>query len=124
MILTLLIFSVLNVALAFLDAHQILKGKWIKHGVNAGIYLGMLVVPYLLFHNILFIVALLFTRLIVFNITLSLFRGLKWDYVTPENPPKSLIDRWAKKIFGMNGKLMYGTYAVVFTLLLIFSYML
>jgi len=55
--------------------------------------------------------------LLVFNITLSLFRGLKWDYITLENPPKSIIDRVAKKIFGMNGKLMYSIYLLIFIIL-------
>jgi len=65
------------------------------------------------------IFALLFNRLLVFNIFLSLFRGLDWDYVTPENPPKSIIDRIAKMVFGMNGKLMYGVYSIVFIVLII-----
>lgn len=124
MILTLLIFSVLNVALAFIDAHQFIKSKTVSHFLNGAEYVAMCLVAWLIFHNPLFIGVLLFNRLLVFNITLSKFRGKDWDYITPEPKPNSIIDRIAKWVFGMNGKLMYGTYAVVFTLLLIFSYML
>lgn len=117
MVLTLLIFAVINVALAFVDAHKILKGKWILHGVNAAVYIAMCAGAWLLFKNIWLIAALLFTRLIVFNIALSLFRGLKWSYMPIT--PLSITDKLAKKVFGMNGKLMYAVYAVIFIALLI-----
>jgi len=119
MVLTLLIFSVLNIALAFIDAYKIFKGNTINHVINAAVYIAMVAVSFFIFHNVWLIFALLFNRLLVFNITLSLFRGLDWDYVTPENPPKSIIDRIAKMVFGMNGKLMYGVYSIVFIVLII-----
>ena len=119
MVLTLLIFAVLNISLAFIDAHKIFKGNTINHVINAAVYIAMVAVSFFIFHNVWLIIALLFNRLLVFNIALSLFRGLNWDYVTPENPPKSIIDRIAKMVFGMNGKLMYGVYAAVFIVLII-----
>ncbi len=119
MITTLIIFTIANIVLAYLDAHKIVKGKWIKHGINAAIYIAMVAVPYFIFHNWILVVALLVNRLIFFNIFLSLFRGKDWNYVTPENPPKALTDRIAKSIFGTNGAKMYAVYGIAFILLLI-----
>ena len=119
MVLTLLIFAVLNIALAFIDAYKIFKGNTINHVINAAVYIAMVAVSFFIFHNVWLIFALLFNRILVFNIFLSLFRGLNWDYVTPENPPKSIIDRIAKMVFGMNGKLMYSVYSAVFIVLII-----
>lgn len=120
MVLTLLIFAVINVALAFVDAHKILKGKWILHGVNAAVYIAMCAGAWFLFKNIWLIAALLFNRLLVFNIALSLFRGLKWDYMPIT--PLSITDKLAKKVFGINGKLMYAVYAVIFIALIIITF--
>lgn len=122
MLLTLLIFTIINVCLAFIDAHKIIKGKWIKHGVNGAVYLAMLIVPYLLFHNLWFIAALLFNRLLVFNIMLSLFRGLKWYYMPIT--PLSITDKLAKKVFGINGKLAYSVYAIIFIALVVIEKLL
>ncbi len=117
MITTLILFTLANIILAYIDSKQFAKGKTISHILNGIEITAVLTIPYFLFHNWWLIGALLFNRLLVFNITLSLFRGLKWDYITLENPPKSIIDRVAKKIFGMNGKLMYSIYLLIFIIL-------
>ena len=114
MILTLIIFAIGNVILAFVDSRLIGKGRKILHWVNGLVYAAMLAVPYFIFHNLWLIGALVFERLIVFSIMLSLFRGLAWDYITPENPPKAFTDRIQKLIFGMNGLVQYVIYALLF----------
>src|SRR5215207_9934883 len=120
MIWTLAIFFLLNIGLAFFDAHKIVKGKWIKHGVNGLVYIAMLAVPFFVFNNWWLILSLLFIRLIVFNIFLSLFRGLSWDYMPLM--PASIVDKLAKKVFGTNGLVMYSIYTLLFitTLIIIF----
>ena len=85
----------------------------IKHGLNGLVYAGMLAIPHFLFANYWLIGALLFNRLMVFNIALSIFRGLKWDYISRE--PAAITDKIAKAVFGMNGMLMYGVYLAIFT---------
>lgn len=122
MTITLILFTIINIVLAFLDAHKIIKGKYIFHGLNALVFIGLLIIPYFIFHNYWLIGALLFNRLIFFNISLSLFRGLKWDYVSPS--PKSVTDKLAKKIFGNNGKKMYAVYTLCFVTLTILSFVL
>lgn len=110
-LLTIGIFFFANIILAKIDAAQFAKSKFVKHGINALEYGAMIAVPYHLFKDYWLIGALLFLRLLVFNISLSLFRKLKWYYVSPER--KSIIDRIAFSIFGYNGKLMYAVYLAV-----------
>lgn len=104
-------FALINVVLAFIDAHKIIKSKSIKHWLNGLIYAGMAAIPFFLFKNYWMVGAILFIRLTVFNIALSLFRGLKWDYISPM--PAAVTDRIARKVFGGNGKLMYAIYTVI-----------
>lgn len=111
MILTRIIFTMVNIVLAFIDAHKIIKSKVINHGLNAMVYLAMVSVPVFLFKDYWLIPELLLNRLLFFNIPLSKFRGLPWYYVPKD--PASITDKAAKAIFGVNGKLMYGVYAVL-----------
>jgi len=122
MILTLILFSIANLLLAYMDAHKIIKGNTINHLINAVVYVAMVAIPFLLFKNWFLIGALLFNRLLIFNIMLSLFRGLKFDYISPS--PASVTDKVAKKVFGNNGKLMYGIYAVIFIVLTILTFII
>lgn len=120
MILTIILFTLANILLAFLDAHKIIKGNTIKHGINAAIYVAMVAVPYFIFHNYFLIAALLFNRLIFFNAALSLFRGLNIFYMPLS--PASFVDKLAKRVFGVNGKLMYAVYTGVFIILTVISF--
>lgn len=121
MVLTLILFSIANVILAYLDAHKIIKGNSIKHGINAAIYVGMIVIPFVLFHNYFLIAALLVNRLIIFNGMISLFRGLKWDYISPA--PTAITDKIAKSIF-KTGKAMYLTYLIIFIVLTVLTFVI
>lgn len=114
MITTIAIFAVLNVALAFIDSRVIGKGRRVLHGLNALIYLATVAIPVWLFNNYWLIGCLLAIRLVVFNISLNLFRGLKWNYVSPD--PKAITDKIAKAIFGKRGTLMYFSYFVLLIL--------
>lgn len=113
MILTLILFTLINLILAAFDASRIKKGKTINHFINAVIYTALVAGTYFLFHNWFLIAALLFNRLLFFNIGLSLFRGLPAFYISPN--PASVIDKIAKSIFGKSGWLMYLIYAAIFT---------
>ena len=112
MILTLIIFTIVNILLAVIDSRLIGKRRRILHGLNGLIYAAILAVPYFLFHNLWLIGALLFNRMLVFNIALSLSRGKYWDYISPA--PKAITDKIAKWIFGNNGRLMYAVYLLIF----------
>lgn len=122
MITTLIIFAIICVIFAKIDANQFAKGKTISHFVNALEVIPMLILAYFLFKNYWLIGAMLVERLLFFNIALSRFRGKKWNYVTPEPKPASIIDRMAKAVFGMRGTLMYAVYLTVFIVLLILTF--
>ena len=112
MIYTLPIFTVINIIMAFIDSRVIGKGRKVLHGINGLIYISMVAVPVWWFENYWLIGAMLFDRLLFFNISLSLFRGLRWTYISPA--PKAITDRMAKAVFGNRGKLMYGVYLILF----------
>jgi len=129
LLLTILVFTALNLLFAKHDYKKIaaynkttytIPKLIIKHGLNAAVYISMLVVPYfVLHHNYWLMAALLFNRLLVFNIALSLDRGNKWDYVPKK--PTAITDRVAFRVFGFNGKLMYFVYSVIFIILTIIT---
>lgn len=121
MVIIFIAFVLINIVLAFIDAHKIIKSRSIKHWVNGLIYAGMAAIPLLLYHNYYMIGAILFIRLVVFNIALSKFRGLKWDYISPM--PAAITDRIARKVFGGNGKLMYAIYTVIMIALVLKSFL-
>lgn len=120
MIITLIIFTLANILLAFIDSRIISKGNKILHGINGMVYLVGIGVAFYLFRNWFLVAALLFNRLLVFNICLSLFRGLKWNYTSPA--PASIIDRVAKSVFGRNGTIMYYVYLTLFIVSLILTF--
>lgn len=106
------IFTILNIILAFIDSRIIQEKHNILHGLNGAIYFIAVGLAVWWFNNYWLIGDLLSDRLLFFNIPLSLFRGLKWNYVSPA--PKSITDKVAKWVFGTKGTLMYLVYAAIF----------
>jgi len=107
-----------------LDAYRILRNKHIAHGINFGVYsLFCGVLCWLARWNIgvitLFSVSAFCNRQITFDIPLNLRRGLKWDYVSLANPPKSIMDRFEIRMFGYNGRAPFVLYGAVWTICLI-----
>lgn len=118
MILIITIFIILNLILAKIDAKKILAQKPINHSMNAWVYMVTIVgtgaLSELVFHfnwieQISLLLSLLLTRKVVFDISLSLFRGLKWDYISQTTTSK--IDQFENKIFksGTVKYFFYGT---------------
>lgn len=120
---TIIGFSIINMLLGKFDAKLIGKKVLIKHGINVVVYGSMIVGYYFLMSdNWWMIGALLFDRLLFFNITLSLSRKpdrKPWNYISPVR--KSITDRLAFAIFGYHGTLMYATYFIIFIVLTIIS---
>lgn len=100
-----IILLLFNVANAWHDARRIKKHKKIYHAINAGLYLVAVGVCAFAIGGVnpyLFIPGSFFCRLSIFNPVLSVFRGLKWDYVSPER--KAVADKVLYRLFGSNGK--------------------
>jgi hypothetical protein len=110
-----LVFVVINIALAFIDARRIKQNKHIYHGVNGAIYGGLILISYLFTHSILSSFAMLLLRIPVFNSSLNLFRGLSIDYTSKSTT--SIIDKTTQKIIDAIG---YFNYCFVI-LLIVFS---
>lgn len=114
-------FVVVNILLALYDAKRIGKGKKISHALNGAIYLA-LVAGAVWFNRDYFLAgALLVMRLIVFNISLNLFRDFRWNYIPQK--PAAVTDKIARAIFGRNSSLMYAILVLVLAGLVICSYL-
>jgi hypothetical protein len=110
-----ILFVLINIALAQWDADLIKVGKRIRHGINGIIYLVLIGTVFYFFKNYWLIAALIFTRLIFFNIFLNYFRGGGILYMP--TTPKSIADKIANFVFFKNALIMYLVYLVA----LIFS---
>jgi hypothetical protein len=113
-ILFILSFTLINITLAEIDATRIKDGKVIKHGINGLLYCALLAVAWIITTNWYLVAALCFNRLLVFNITLNLFRKLPPFYMPLQ--PKSIIDRIVKPV----GRWVYFLYAIGFITLMFF----
>jgi hypothetical protein len=110
-----IIYAVWTVWFAFLNKKWIETQSGFRHWANAISHLSAASFVALHFgfqHG----VATLFMVRALFDGSLSMFRGLSFDYVSPR--PRSLVDRFEKKVFGKNGmlpKLVYFTIAIILT---------
>ena len=106
-------FNIIN---AFIDAYKIKTlNKVIRHFINfAAYFILVLILCYnlSLLSSFLFILSAFFNRQITFDIVLNFRRGLKWDYVSLDNPPKALMDRLELRLFGYNGRLAVFIYSI------------
>jgi hypothetical protein len=118
-LLIVILFIAINIALAKYDSWRIARHKRIYHGINAVVYLILLVYPYIVTKDWFFIIALLSLRRIVFDTALNLFRGLRFDYIS--STTTSIIDRLSYKFQAKYG---YVPYYGVFFILIILSILL
>lgn len=111
-----------------IDAYKILKTpqKNIKHAVNFAVYLFVCFMCCVLFFwefdywVAVFAINAFCNRQIFFDIPLNWRRGLPWDYVTPEDPPKAVLDWLEKKLVSDNGRVLVYIYATNYVLTLVF----
>lgn len=118
-----------NVINSRVDAYRILRHKAIAHGINFVAYaiiVGVLIWlgRFELKDAILFGTSAFFNRQLSFDISLNLRRGLPWYYQSVAQPPKSLMDRIERKLFGMDydGKKIVLWYSMFYFIIFIFKY--
>lgn len=118
-----------NVINSRVDAYRILRHKTIAHGINLVAYaiiVGVLIWlgRFGLKEAILFGVSAFFNRQLSFDIPLNLRRGLPWYYQSMDNPPKALMDRIERKLFGMDydGKKIVFWYSAYYFMTFVFKY--
>lgn len=97
------LFIAINIALAVWHAQLIKQNRPIYHGwwsLGYGVAAG--IVSLIAKDWILFILLLL-ERKLVFDIALNVFRGKPFFYVSATTT--SILDKWQRKLFGLNGLL-------------------
>jgi len=125
-----LFFILFNVANAFLDAYKIRElNKTIRHGINLAAYIAYVGVVIWIFDlstwgAVLAALSAFFNRQIFFDIPLNWRRGLKWDYVSLDKPPKALMDKIEVSIFGYNGRLPVLIYSIGLVVTVVIQYFL
>jgi hypothetical protein len=126
-LLAILLQSVFNVANAYFDAYRIMKHKTIAHGINLGAYFIFVCAELFFIHLsdnywtmsgqiILFLFQAFFNRQNTFDIPLNWRRGLKFDYMSLDKPPKAWWDRQEYKLFGSNGRAIACTYMILWAI--------
>lgn len=110
-----LIFSIINIALAKIDAWKISRGRRIYHGINASLYLILVTILYIWTKNEAICLGVLAVRRIVFDTALNLFRGLRFDYISRKTT--SIIDRISYKFQAQFGYIPY--YGIFFIIIIL-----
>jgi hypothetical protein len=118
-ILLFIIFTVINILLAKIDADKIKQHKPIHHGINGLIYLVLLIPVYFITYNWLNILGLLLLRIPVFNTSLNYFRGIALTYLS--NSTTSIIDKITNKIPRKIGYWTYTSIILIISILLTLS---
>lgn len=110
-----------------LDAYRIMRNKHIAHGINFGAYCILVALlcwmgRYDVWDIVIFCISAFCNRQFSFDIPLNRRRGLKWDYVSMANPPKSITDQFEIWLFGYNGRDPFILYGAIWTACLIINY--
>jgi len=90
-----------------IDAYRILKNKTISHGVNFVAYAAFVgaiiwVTNFNIKYGIVFGISAFLNRQLSFDISLNIRRKLPWFYQSTANPPKAVMDRIERWLFGID----------------------
>jgi hypothetical protein len=109
------LFVGMNLILAYHDAERIKLHLRIYHGLNTLIY-GLLLAPvYIYLEDWFFIIGLLCLRRVVFDTSLNVMRGLRFDYISSSTG--SLIDKLSYKFQAKYGYVPYYGIFIIITIL-------
>jgi len=113
------LFVGMNLILAYHDAERIKLHLRIYHGLNALLYILLLLPVYLYLKDWFFIIGLLSLRRVVFDTALNIMRGLRFDYIS--STTTSIIDRLS---YRFQAKYGYFPYYGIFIFITILSIIL
>jgi hypothetical protein len=111
------LFVLINMVLAFIDANKIKQGKKIYHGINGAIYAGLLIIAFIITHSWLTILGLALLRIPVFNTSLNYFRGKELTYLSSSTT--SIIDQLTNSIPKTIGYWTYTAALLIISLTLV-----
>jgi len=109
------LFVGMNIILAYNDAERIKLHLRIYHGLNGLLYILLLLPVYLYLKDWFFIIGLLSLRRVVFDTSLNIMRGLRFDYISSSTT--SLIDRLSYKFQAKYGYVPYYGIFIFITIL-------
>jgi hypothetical protein len=108
----LILYTIINLVLAKIDAWKIKRGIHIKHGINALIYCVLIAPTFFISWH--YPIAMLALRRIVFDTALNLFRGLPFDYISATTT--SIVDRIS---YDFQKEWGYFAYYMIFVVIII-----
>lgn len=91
--------------MAYVDSVLIKKGERIYHGLNGLFYILMVVPAYLITKDLYLCAGLFVVRRLVFDVSLNLFRGLPYNYISKTTT--SIIDRVLYRVQERLGGIYY-----------------
>jgi hypothetical protein len=110
------LYTLVNIALAYTDYRLISEGERVFHGINGAVYLILISPAYFLTNSLFVVAGLLVLRRLVFDVSLNLFRGLPYDYIS--RTTTSIIDRLLYDIQEVLGPVYYAILIVTVILLM------
>jgi hypothetical protein len=109
------LFVGMNLILAYHDAERIKLHLRIYHGLNALLYILLLLPVYLYLKDWFFIIGLLSLRRVVFDTSLNIMRGLRFDYIS--STTTSIIDKLSYNFQVKYGYVLYYGIFIFITIL-------
>ena len=116
-ILLFILFIIINIILANIDANKIKQNKSIFHGINGLIYSVLIGSTCWITHNWVPIIGLALLRIPIFNTALNYFRGLPLTYLSSSTT--SIIDRITNWIPEKIGYWTYNSIILIISLILV-----
>lgn len=110
------LFTGINIFHAYHDSLRIKLNLRIYHGINGLVSFILLLPVYLYVKDWFYVLGLLCLRRIVFDTTLNLLRGLRFDYISSKTT--SIIDRLS---YNFQKRYGYFIYYSIFLLVFILS---
>ena len=110
-------FVLLNIKFAHIDAKRIKQNKRIYHGINGLIYSILLILSYLITHDITCVIGYTLVRIPVFNTFLNYFRGKELTYLSDSTT--SIVDKITNFIPRKIGYWTYSILIIITSLILI-----
>jgi hypothetical protein len=96
-----LFFALVNIAMAWWHSKLIKENRPIKHGLWAAGYFALVLIAFWITYDWFLLFLLLLERKLVFDAALNYFRDKPLFYVSATTT--SIIDRYQRKVFGLDG---------------------
>jgi hypothetical protein len=114
-----IVFVLINIGLANIDAYKIKQNKQIRHGISALLYLAIIAPIFYITDSWCLTLGLLLIRIPVFNTSLNYFRNKELTYISYSTT--SIIDKITNWIPNKIGYWLYHSILFITASILILS---